>query len=336
MRFSKFRLYFIFLSLFVGVSMFAYTYGVLGGFARSITFNGGIRISLTLPHGMDKETLEDYAKKAGFKDAQVRQTDVRQNLYDLELGPDVRDTMAEELKVKEQEYLKKREIQAKEEKKEGKAQKTEGKREDFTVAGVIENKLLESIPELTQANIVSRETISASYGNDLFDIAFWSFVWTVLVIGLYLSFRFDFPFAVGASLALVHDIIMTIGFIGVVQIEPSIPVVAGVLTIVGYSINDTIVIFDRIRDNVEHSNLHDIKEIMDISINQTLGRTIITSLLTLIAVVALLLGGADSLADFAWVILFGIVVGTYSSIFIASHFVQYYEEYLGRFYKSKS
>lgn len=299
-------------STILAVGLFAHTYFVEGGFARSISFDGGVRISMILSPGMTKETLENAAIQAGFKDPQVRLTNQRANQYDLELGPEVRDRLAEKLKKRE-------------------AGVTEGSGlTESTVAGEIEKRLLNALPGLTRENIISRETISASYGSDLFQIAFWSFIWTVFVIGLYLSFRFDFPFAMGASLALVHDIVLTIGFIGVMQIEPSIPVVAAVLTIVGYSINDTIVIFDRIRENMEDRSLSAMRSTMDAAITQTLSRTIITSLLTMISVIALLMGGADTLVDFAWVLLFGVLVGTYSSIFIASHFVQYYSEITAR------
>lgn len=301
MRFSRFRGIFLVLSLLMGVGLYTYTFMVHGGFARSISFNGGVRVSIQLPPEMTKEDLEKGTVAAGFHDPQVRLTNPRMSQYDVELGPEARDQLADEIT-----------------------------NENDTVADQIELKLLKAMPELSSSNIVSRETISASYGSDLFGIAMKSFVITVIVIGLYLSFRFDFPFALGASLALVHDVIMTVGFIGAAQLEPNVPLVAAVLTIVGYSINDTIVIFDRIRENMEDHHMSALKSVMDTAITQTLSRTIITSLLTLISVIALLMGGADSLHGFAWVLMFGIVIGTYSSIFVASHFVQYYNEIIAK------
>ncbi len=309
MNFSRYRLVSLAISFLLGIGLFGYTYIVNGGFARSISFDGGVRVSLHMPAGQGKAELEEGALKAGFKDPQVRLTNQRENLFDLELGPEVRDRLAEKLKKMEAGH----EIDD---------------ISETTVAGEIEKRLLSNIDGLSKDSIVSRETISASYGSDLFKIAFWSFVWTVFVIGLYLSFRFDFPFAMGASLALIHDIILSVGFIGVMQIEPSIPVVAAVLTVVGYSINDTIVIFDRIRENMEDRSMATMRSTMDQAVTQTLSRTIITSLLTMISVVALLIGGADTLVDFAWVLMFGIIIGTFSSIFIASHFVQFYEEFM--------
>ena len=152
-------------------------------------------------------------------------------------------------------------------------------------------------------------------------------IYTIIGIALYLSFRFDFPFAVGASIALIHDLLFTLGVIGILRIEPSIPVLAAVLTVLGYSINDTIVIFDRIRDNTEDRSQATSSSTINLSLTQTLSRTIVTSVLTLLAVLALLLGGERSLKDFAIVVLIGVFVGTYSSIFIATPSVKYYEQF---------
>ncbi|MCB1168626.1 MAG: protein translocase subunit SecF, partial [Leptospiraceae bacterium] len=184
--------------------------------------------------------------------------------------------------------------------------------------------------------VISKSAISASYGSELYKTAETSMIAAIVLIGLYLTFRFDFPFAVGASAALVHDLVLTIGFIGVMRIEPSVPVVAAVLTVLGYSINDTIVIFDRIRANIDDINQAAQPAIMDDAITQTLSRTILTSVLTLIAVVALIVGGATSLVDFAYIILFGIIVGTYSSIFVASHLVQVYTAFRKRFKRANA
>ena len=182
--------------------------------------------------------------------------------------------------------------------------------------------------EVDRVRVTARgATIAASDGENLSDTARNLLLGTIVVIGLYLTFRFDFPFALGASLALLHDVLMTIGFIGVFQLEPNIPLVAAVLTIIGYSINDTIVIFDRIRENVQDRQQATLGATVDLAITQTLSRTIITSILTFLSVLALLIGGVESLREFALVLGFGIVIGTYSSIFIASPMVQIYEQF---------
>ncbi len=285
MSVTRYRVPFMMMSLIGIIALFVITYAVYGGFAQSIAFNGGVRFSLSMPPGQGKAELDSALAKAEFKDFQVRQVSARGNQFDLEFGPAIRDKMSTQ---------------------------------------EIEQKFLAQISGMDASSIISRETIDASYGTDLFVIATRSLILTFILIGVYLTFRFDFPFALGASLALLHDVIFTIGFIGVMQIQPSIPVVAAVLTIVGYSINDTIVIFDRIRASVDNTSQLTVGETMDNAITMTYSRTIITSLLTLLVVIALLFGGATSLYDFALILVFGIVVGTYSSIFVASPLVQIY------------
>ena len=316
MRFSRFKYQFFILSLIGMVAMFAFPYGYHGGFERSISFNGGVRLTIQLPDGMDRDDLLAAAEKAGLPGASARVVDFKRNQYDLEFGPDVRDRIKAEIK----EFEKQQDAQAEKDVAEG---REPGKKETRTVAGEIEKLILPQL-SITAENVISKAAISPSYGQELFETALWSLGWAIGLIGVYLTFRFDFPFALGASAALVHDLIFTLGFIGVMQIEPSVPVVAAVLTVLGYSINDTIVIFDRIRANIDDINQAAQPAIMDEAITQTLSRTVLTSVLTLIAVIALIVGGATSLVDFAYIILFGILIGTYSSIFIASHLVQVY------------
>lgn len=309
MKFSKYKYLFFAFSFLLTVVFFAATYSIYGGFAHSITFDGGIRFSMLVPPEIGKDDMEKALQKTDLKDYQVRLVNLKTNQYDVEFGPSVQSVMEEKIAA---------------EKKSTSVDESSGVKK--TVIGELEGIILRSFPFAGEKNIVSREAISASYGGNLARVALSSLLWVVAIIGIYLSFRFDFPFAVGASAALLHDVILSVGFIGIMQIEPSIPVVAAVLTIIGYSINDTIVIFDRIRENSESRSSATIENVMDMAITQTLSRTIITSLLTLLSVLALLFGGAESLRDFSLVLIFGIVIGTYSSIFIAAHFVQVYEK----------
>ena len=361
MRFSKHKGMFMLTSLAFAVGLFAYTFLKQGGFAHSITFDGGVRISILMPPGTGKKELDAALRKAAFtpEDVQVRLTNLKSNKYDLEFGPSVEARLKKELGSSEASGKKAKggphrsapgvSPKSGKEPGPGKApsagqatggpeagkvpvagkpnapQGGEAEARKRTVVDLIEDKILAQMPAINSESIVAREAISASYGGNLAKVAVYSLLWVIVIIGIYLSLRFDFPYALGASLALLHDVIITVGFIGAVQVEPSIPVVAAVLTIVGYSINDTIVIFDRIRDSMEERTPAVIEPTMDLAITQTLSRTVITSLLTLIAVLAILFGGAESLYDFALVLTFGIVIGTYSSIFIASHFVQYYQ-----------
>ena len=141
---------------------------------------------------------------------------------------------------------------------------------------------------------------------------------TLVLITIYITRRFRFQYAIGALVALLHDLAMTIGFIGILGIPLSIPIIAALLTILGYSINDTIVVFDRIRENLRGNEKVNFENLVDKSINQSLTRTVITSVTTLIAIVSVYLLAGDNLRDMALVLILGIIIGTYSSSFIAS------------------
>ena len=135
---------------------------------------------------------------------------------------------------------------------------------------------------------------------------------------LYISWRFEFRFAVGAISALVHDVLITVGIFSILNKEFNLPILAAILTIVGYSLNDTIVVFDRIRENMRKMKKIKFEELVNKSINETLSRTILTSLTTIIVVFVLFLFGGGVIRDFAFALIVGIVSGTYSSIYIAS------------------
>jgi preprotein translocase SecF subunit len=144
---------------------------------------------------------------------------------------------------------------------------------------------------------------------------------TLVALGgilIYISIRFEFIFALAAVLALFHDVIITLGVFSLLGKEVSLAIVAAFLTIVGYSLNDTIVVFDRIRENLKRLRAKRLEEIINTSINQTLSRTIITALTTLLAVLILYIFGGSVIRDFAFAIIMGVLIGTYSSIYIAS------------------
>ncbi len=317
-NFSKYQGFFMSLSFCAIVGMLAVTYLHYGGFAASLSFDGGIRFSLQLPEHMGKKELEDALKKSDLgEDYIIRQTSLVENHWDLEFGPELRDKLAAIVAAKEAE----RQARRAELRKQGMLDTAA--QESASITGEIEAKLLPLLNIAPEA-VLSSETIAASYGANLTQTALRILIYTIIAIGLYLSFRFDLPFAIGSSCALIHDLLFTLGLVGVMRIEPSIPVLAAVLTTLGYSINDTIVIFDRIRENSQEGAQATSKAIVNISLTQTLSRTMITSLLTLLAVAAILLGGERSLRDFAVVILFGVLIGTYSSLFIAAPCVHYY------------
>jgi len=165
---------------------------------------------------------------------------------------------------------------------------------------------------------LSVENVGPAIGDFLKKSAIKLFVIALVLMTFYLSFRFEFKYSIGAMAALFHDITLAILFCGTFQLEFNIPIVAALLTIFGYSVNDTIVIFDRIRENMDSISKIRIIDVMNKSISQSLSRTLLTSLTTFFAVMAIYLIGGEGLNDFAFVLLFGIIVGTYSSVYVAS------------------
>jgi len=166
--------------------------------------------------------------------------------------------------------------------------------------------------------VLAAEAVGPLVGKDLRNKAAQAVGFSLLGMLLYIAFRFHLPYGIGAVLALFHDVLVTLGALSVTQREINLPTVAALLTLVGYSVNDTVVIFDRIRERLKLERGKPLTEIMDRAINQTLSRTVITSGLTLLVVIALFLFGGDVINTFAFVLLVGIVVGTYSSIYVAS------------------
>jgi preprotein translocase subunit SecF len=162
------------------------------------------------------------------------------------------------------------------------------------------------------------ESVGPKIGSELKMAAFWAIVYSCAGVVAYVSWRFDFRMAIAAIIATLHDVLFTLGFFSLTAREISIPVIAALLTIVGYSLNDTIVVFDRIRENMQTRRREGFMQVVNQSINETLSRTIITAVTTLFAVLVLILVGGPVIRDFALTLFVGITVGTYSSIFIAS------------------
>jgi len=188
--------------------------------------------------------------------------------------------------------------------------------------------LKETMPQ-AGFRVVGQDTVGSVVGKELAQSSLWAFGLAVLGIIIYVTFRFEFSFAVGAIVALLHDVIITVGVFAICGHELSLIMVGAILTIAGYSINDTIVVYDRIREGLHSGRRGSIQEIMNASINETLSRTLLTSGCTLLSVLALFLFGGAVLRDFAFAILIGVVVGTYSSIFIASPIVLWWSSRKG-------
>jgi SecD/SecF fusion protein len=175
----------------------------------------------------------------------------------------------------------------------------------------------------------SSEGVSAALGVDFMKQSLYGLVLGLVGILIYVTVRFEFSFALGGFLAILHDVLLAAGVIVLFGQELSMIHVGGLLTIAGYSINDTIVIFDRIRETLKSHDSGDVKDLMNEAINSTLSRTILTSAATSISVVLIAVFGSGALRDFAIIILIGILVGTYSSIFIASPVVLWWSQRKG-------
>ncbi|MFW5860638.1 MAG: protein translocase subunit SecF [Spirochaetota bacterium] len=183
--------------------------------------------------------------------------------------------------------------------------------------------------------VLGTETVGPAIGAFLKKSAIKLFGIALLLMMFYLSFRFEVKYSFGAITAVVHDILLSFAFCGFANIEIDIPVIAAVLTIFGYSVNDTIVIFDRIRENNQIQTKQTLFDIVNKSITQSIARTLLTSITTLFAVLALYLLGGEVISGFAAVLLFGIFIGTYSTIYIASPVVLGWEKLVAKKKKSE-
>jgi len=164
----------------------------------------------------------------------------------------------------------------------------------------------------------SQETVSGQVSGELRRKGFLAVGLALFMVLFYIWFRFEWQFGLGAVVALTHDVILTLGFFELTQIEFNLSIVAAVLTIIGYSLNDTVVVYDRIRENLRKYKTRPLGEVLNLAINDTLSRTILTSVTTLLALAALYFLGGEGLRGFSLAMIWGVVVGTYSSIFVAS------------------
>lgn len=180
------------------------------------------------------------------------------------------------------------------------------------------NNLLGRFKENYQVEDSASESFGPTIGNEIKQKAYLSVLIAALGILLYITFRFEFRFGIAAIVALIHDVLIALAVYSLFRIPINSSFMAAMLTIVGYSINDTIVVFDRIRENLKTSGKKDYKELVNRSISQTIVRSINTSFTTLIAIVTLYVLGVEAIKDFALPLIVGVIAGTYSSIFIAS------------------
>ena len=169
-----------------------------------------------------------------------------------------------------------------------------------------------------QIDVRSVEFVGPQFGQELFEKGILALVYALIGVMIYVAFRFEWKFSLGSVAALIHDVVITVGLFSLLKLEFTLPVLAALLAVIGYSLNDTIVVFDRIRENFRKLRETSTEDTMNVSINQTLPRTILTSVTTLLVLVALYLFGGEALNGFAATLIIGVLIGTYSSIFVAS------------------
>jgi len=199
--------------------------------------------------------------------------------------------------------------------------KTNIKIEDTTeISNIIMNTLKDFNPEIRAI-----ESVGPKVGKELQFQAIYAIGLALIMLMIYIGFRFDQFYAMGSVVAVIHDILITLGIFSLLNLEINLSIVAAFLTIVGYSLNDTIVIFDRFRENSQKDLKISLTDLANLSLNQTLSRTIITSLTTLMVVTILFFVGGEAIKYFAFALIIGVIVGTYSSMFIASPFLLYFK-----------
>lgn len=203
----------------------------------------------------------------------------------------------------------------------------EGKPEDFSqmVRGALEERFGQGGLEIRRV-----EMVGPKVGKELQKKGTWAVLLALVAILVYLAWRFEFKYSLGAVVALFHDVMITLGAFSVTGREIDLPIVAAFLTIVGYSVNDTIVVFDRVRENLRKYRRSSLREVMNKSVNETLSRTILTAGTVFMTDLALFLFGGGVIHDFAFALLVGIVAGTYSTVFIASPVALLWEQKFGR------
>ena len=190
--------------------------------------------------------------------------------------------------------------------------------QEAATSTLVENSF-QKLQEVSEdIKFVSVESVGPKVSGELIKTAIIAVILAISAVLFYIWIRFEWQFAVGAISALIHDVILTIGIFSALQIKFDLAIIAAILTIVGYSLNDTVVVFDRVRENLRKFKKRSLVEVMNLSINETISRTVMTSVTTLLALISLFILGGDVIRGFVFAMIWGVVVGTYSSIFIAS------------------
>ncbi|MFC0678959.1 protein translocase subunit SecF [Lysobacter korlensis] len=280
-KFNFMRLRWVSLAIALGLMLVSIGAMVFNGFNFAIDFTGGTAVELRFQKPADVDAVRQALERAGYSSPQVQTFGTNADLL-IRLQPKA----------------------------------TEGGQGIDTLAVVAEDvRALASTPD-NPAEIARRETVGAQVGDELALNGIWALIFVVVGFLIYIWFRFEAKFAVAAVVTSMHDVVVVLGWFALTGHEFDLTVLAGVLSVLGFSINDTIVVFDRVRENFRGMR-GEPAEILNISINQTLSRTVITSFVALLTVVALYLYGGGSLRGMAEAQMIGIVIGTVSTIFVA-------------------
>lgn len=258
---------------------------ISGGLKYGIDFAGGTLVQLQFKNPPDLEVIRDGLKTIGLGESTI------------------------------QEFGSKNDILIRVERSE----------EKLEAVGAMVKRSLSGKFNVEEITLERVEMVGPKVGKDLREKAMLSILYAIIGIVIYISWRFEFQYAIAAIIALIHDVLVTMGAFSIFDKEFTLVIVAAFLTIIGYSLNDTIVVFDRIRENLRRKGKSSTTDIINASINQTLSRTLLTSGTTLLVVVALFFFGGEIIHDFSFALLVGVVIGTYSSIFIASVFLVYWD-----------
>jgi preprotein translocase subunit SecF len=254
------------------------------GLNWGLDFTGGSLIEVEFANSADLNKVRAVVAEQGFKDATVQNFGSSRDVL-IRLAPTKKDVDGE--------------------------QKVDAK--------MVGNQILSALKQMDDTAKMRRiEFVGPSVGDELREQGGLAMLTALICILIYVALRFEWRFAVGSVAALAHDVIITLGLFSALGIEFDLTVLAAILAVIGYSLNDTIVVSDRIRENFRKIRNSDSEETIDVSLTQTLNRTMVTSITTALVLVALLLVGGELIKGFATALLFGIVIGTYSSVYVAS------------------
>jgi preprotein translocase subunit SecF len=259
------------------------------GMNYGIDFTGGTSLELKFASKISVGDIRNSISKLGFGDAEIKQVgDQEDNSYLIRVGL---------------------------------------KEEGVQVSDLVQSQLSKDFPG-NAYEVLSVTQIGPKIGGELRRGALMSILVALIGLLIYIGIRFDSKFAIGGVIATFHDVIFVLGVFAVLGMEMSLTVLAAILTIVGYSINDTIVVYDRIRENLKIHRRDDMRTVMNLSMNQTLSRTLLTGVSTLVVLVVLYFMGGEVIHDFAFTLFIGTIIGTYSSIYVASAIVLDWNAYL--------